>query len=858
MAELYGCGVTTVLAADTNVHFGTYGLTELDSGFHKLTYTNLVELCEGIVLEDLGVVVCVKELACVVTGEAVGHLGKVVSTEAEELSLLSDVVSGYTSSGDLDHGTNLVLKVNTSLSDNSVSGSNNYVLNELELLDLAYERNHDLGNESPLGMLLLNVDSSLDNCCGLHLCNLGIGNCKTASTVTHHGVELVERCDDVLDVCNGLALSLCKSCDVSLFSGNELVERGIKESDGNGATLESLVDSLEVSLLHRLDLCKSCFSLLNGVGADHLTECSDSGSLEEHVLGTAKTDTLCAELTSLLCVCGSISVGSNLKYSVLISPSHDSAELACDSSVNGRNDTVVDVTGSTVDGDAVALGEGLACKSELLVLLIHLDLAATGYTASTHTTSNNCCVRGHTATNGEDTLSCLHTGDVLGRGLKTNENDFLALCCPFNCVVSGEYNLTASGSGRSAKTLAHGGSSLKCLCIELGVKKSVKVSGVDHKNCFLLGSHTLVNEVACDLKSSLCGSLTVSGLEHEELTVLNGELHVLHISVMVFKSLANLYELSECLGELLLHLCDGHRSTNTCNNVLALCVGEELTHKLLLAGSGVTGECNTGTTVVAHVTECHHLYVNCGTPRVRDIVVTSVYVCSGVVPRTEYRLDSAHKLLLGVRGEVGAELGLVLCLELISKLLEVVSGKLYVLLNALFFLHLVDEFLKVLLTNLHNNVGVHLNESSVTVPSPSGIAGALCHVLNNVLVDTEVKNGIHHTGHGCTCAGTNGNEKGVLLITELLAGNLLHLYNVLIDFCLNSGVDLLAVLIVLGARFGSDGEALGNGKTYVGHFGKVSALTAEKVTHVFVTFREEINILLAHFVFLQKYNLFFC
>ena len=56
--------------------------------------------------------------------------------------------------------------------------------------------------------------------------------------------------------------------------------------------------------------------------------------------------------------------------------------------------------------------EFLASQSEFLVLLIHGDVAASGYTAGSHTTSNNCCVRCHTAANSQDTLCGLHTSDV--------------------------------------------------------------------------------------------------------------------------------------------------------------------------------------------------------------------------------------------------------------------------------------------------------------------------------------------------------------------------------------------------------------------------------------------------------------
>ena len=185
---------------------------------------------------------------------------------------------------------------------------------------------------------------------------------------------------------------------------------------------------------------------------------------------------------------------------------------------------------------------------------------------------------------------------------------------PCNCIVSCEYDLTASSSGGSAKALTDCFCSLKSSGIELRVKECVEVSRIDHCNCFLRCSHTFVNQVTSDLHSSLSCSLTVSCLEHVELTVLNCELHVLHVSVVLFECLANLCELSECFRELLLHLSDLHRSTNACNNVFALCVCKELTEEALLTCSRVTCESNACTAVVTHVTECHGLNVNCCTP----------------------------------------------------------------------------------------------------------------------------------------------------------------------------------------------------------------------------------------------------
>ena len=95
---------------------------------------------------------------------------------------------------------------------------------------------------------------------------------------------------------------------------------------------------------------------------------------------------------------------------------------------------------------------------------------------------------------------------------------------------------------------------------------------------------------------------------------------------------------------------------------------------------------------------------------------------AGVVPGTEYGLDSAHELLLGIIREVLADLCLVLGLELSCQFLQVVRGQLYVLLNAFLLLHGVNELFKVLLAHFHNHIGIHLDKSSVAVPCPTRIA----------------------------------------------------------------------------------------------------------------------------------------
>ena len=68
-------------------------------------------------------------------------------------------------------------------------------------------------------------------------------------------------------------------------------------------------------------------------------------------------------------------------------------------------------------------------------------------------------------------------------------------------------------------------------------------------------------------------------------------------------------------------------------------------------------------------------------------------------------------------------------------------------------------------------------------------------------------------------------------IGELLATDGLHLAQVLVDLGLDVRVDLAAVVIILGAGLGGDGEALGHGHTQIGHLSQVGALAAQQLPH---------------------------
>ena len=837
-----------MLAAHAQMQLGVGGAAHLAGHIHQLAHAGLVQLGEGIVLVDLLVVIGVQELARVITAEAESHLSQVVGAEGEEVRLLGDLIGGQRGPGDLDHGAHQVLHVGAGLLDDGIGGLHHDLLHVCQLLDLAHQGDHDLRHHGPLGMLGLDVQRSLDDGAGLHGGDLRIGDRQTAAPVTHHGVELVQAGDDGLDLRNALAHVLGQQLDVGLLSGHELVQRGIQETDGDRQALHGLIDALEVGLLHRLQNSQSGLTLLHGVGADHSADGGNAVCVKEHVLGPAQADALSAELPGLGGVVGGVGIGADLQAAVLVGPAHDPAELAADRGVHRGDGAVVDLAGGTVDGQPVAFVEGLAGELKLLILLVHLDGAAAGDAALAHAAGHHGRVGGHAAPHSQDALSSFHALDILRRGLQPDQDHLLAALGPGLGVLSGEDDLAAGGAGRGGQGAADHGGLLQHLAVKLGMQQGVQGAGIDHGHGLLFVDHPLVHQVAGDLERSSRGALAVAGLQHIELAVLHGELHVLHIVIVILQDLANLLELGEGLGELFAHFADGHGSPDAGHHVLALGIGQELTEQLLLAGGGVAGEGHAGAAVVAHVAEGHGLDVDGGAPGVGDVVVPAVHVGAGVVPGAEHGLDGAHQLLLGVGGEVCADLGLVLGLELAGQLLQVVGSQLHVLGDAAGLLHLVDELLKVLLAHFHHYVGVHLDEAAVAVPGPAGVAGLLGQHVHHVLVQTQIQDGVHHAGHGGPGAGTHGDQQGVLQIAELLAGDALQLGDILHDLRLDPVVDLLAVLIVLGAGLGGDGEALGHRQANVGHFGQIGTLAAKQLPHIGVALAEQIDIFFAHVV----------
>ena len=332
-----------------------------------------------------------------------------------------------------------------------------------------------------------------------------------------------------------------------------------------------------------------------------------------------------------------VRVGANAQLAGRVRPAHQGGEIAGDGSVNGRDRLGVHLAGGAVDAHPIALVEDDVADGRGLGFFIHAQRAAAGDAAGAHAAGNNGRVGGHAAAGGQDALRMRHALDILRRGLQTDQNDLLAGLGSRGRLFGGEVHHAAGSARRSGQTHSDLLRLLQRDGVKLRVQQGVELLRLHLEDGLVGGDHALVDQIDSDLQRGGGGALAVAGLEHVELAALDGELHVLHVAVVVFQRLRDVHKLLVHLRHDLLERLDRLRGADAGDDVLALRVDEVLAVELLLAGGRVAGERNAGAGGVAHVAEDHALDVDGGAPVGRDVVHAAVVRWRAGYPRSGTR-----------------------------------------------------------------------------------------------------------------------------------------------------------------------------------------------------------------------------
>ena len=351
------------------------------------------------------------------------------------------------------------------------------------------------------------------------------------------------------------------------------------------------------------------------------------------------------------------------------------------------------------------------------------------------------------------------------------------------------------------------------------------------------------------------GSFGVTSLKHVQLLLFNREFDVLNVVISLFEVQSDFLELFPNFGHVVLQRSfDLLRAADTGNNVFALSVNQVVASDSLDASGAVAGKSNAGGAVVAHVAEDHRLNVDGGSPGVRNRVCTTINDSAVVHPASENGADSSPNLFHRFFREVFASLSFNSGFEFGNQFFKSFSRQVAVLFNAVLSLfgnqNLFERVDFGLAGRLHfeNDVAEHLDETTIAVPGVAFRTGFFSQNADGLVVQTNVQNGIHHTGHGFTSAGTAGNQqRQVFGVAELLAHRGFNALHCSFNFSLEAFRIGLAVVVEVRADFRGNGKTSWNRQIVRCHFSKVRAFSAEQFAHVFVAvglaFFKTINVL---------------
>src|SRR5512133_1546471 len=227
------------------------------------------------------------------------------------------------------------------------------------------------------------------------------------------------------------------------------------------------------------------------------------------------------------------------------------------------------------------------------------------YTAFAPAACNECSMRGHTTTCGQNTFSSTHTFDILRVCFLAEKNNFLALTEPCNCIFSSKNNFTDRSTRPGGKTFYNCINFFLFIRIGDRMEKFIKLGRIDAENSCLLVDQLLMKHVHCHIESRSTSSLSGTALKHVENAFLNCELDIKHIMERSLKDIPYINKLLICSGHGFLHamemlvlfilglIVQGTWCTDTGYYVFTLCIYQPFTIEKVLACCRVTCKSNS-------------------------------------------------------------------------------------------------------------------------------------------------------------------------------------------------------------------------------------------------------------------------
>jgi len=227
------------------------------------------------------------------------------------------------------------------------------------------------------------------------------------------------------------------------------------------------------------------------------------------------------------------------------------------------------------------------------------------------------------------------------------------------------------------------------------------------------GDEPFLRHLDRDSQGRRRGALAGASLQKIEHTLLDRELDVLHVAVVRLEKLERRRQLHVRLGKSLAHRGNGLRRPRSRDDILTLCVDEELAVVGGLAGRWVPREADAGSGPLPLVA-IHHLHdVHRCSDVVRNPVKPAVDTRPRRIPRVEDGAVRATKLFPRILRKTGAHLLLVDALEGVDQLAQIVRSEIEVTGDAARRLQVGDRAFEAMPGDAVDDLTVHLDQAPV-------------------------------------------------------------------------------------------------------------------------------------------------
>ena len=310
------------------------------------------------------------------------------------------------------------------------------------------------------------------------------------------------------------------------------------------------------------------------------------------------------------------------------------------------------------------------------------------------------------------------------------------------------------------------------------VQQVRKGFGLNHHHRFIAGDDAIADKIDGNLQRRLCRALAGPRLEHPDLALLDGELHILHVAIMRFQPGEDILQLREGIrhgrfergilgfefGTGLLGEPQGRARAG--DDIFALGVGQIFAVDLAGSRGRIARERNASGRCFTAVAEHHRLHGDRCSHVVGDGMQTPVAFRAIVAPGPEHGADRAPELLVGVLWKFLPGFRPDCFFKAFDQFAPLRGRDFRVGRERIEILEVVEKIGEQAMIDAQHHIAVHLDEAPVTIVGEAFVARPPGQSFDGRVIEAQIENGVHHAGHRNRSTRTHSQQKRIDRVSE--------------------------------------------------------------------------------------------